>query len=148
MQIRLEPESLGTVRLRITVENGAVTTRVVAENPETHRLLERNAPMLRASLEQSGLSVERIEVAQTHSSERQGHTGSQQSQQQNNPQQGSQPGFQQNAGGETHRESHQSRHSYTANAQQQQHQQTRDEMQETPRSWMANRKFGRREYTA
>lgn len=60
--IRLTPESLGPVRIRLDVGEGRVTAKFEAATDGARRLLEANLDGLRASLEARGLTVERLDI--------------------------------------------------------------------------------------
>lgn len=70
--IRLVPESLGQVDVRLTLDSGVLTARLWANNHEARQLLEQHAGQLRASLEESGVRVDRVVVAR-ETSERHGY---------------------------------------------------------------------------
>ena len=61
--IRLVPESLGQVDIRLVVENGVLSARMWAKSEDTRTLLERHANQLRATLEEGGVRVDRVTVA-------------------------------------------------------------------------------------
>jgi flagellar hook-length control protein FliK len=57
-EIRLDPPELGRINVRLDVDrDGKVTSRVVADRPETLDILQRSAPELERSLQQSGLKT-------------------------------------------------------------------------------------------
>jgi hypothetical protein len=60
--LRLMPESLGRVTIRLSVEGGAVTAVLSPATEPARALLEGTSDDLRAALEARGLRVERIEV--------------------------------------------------------------------------------------
>jgi hypothetical protein len=62
--IRLHPEALGRVNLRIVVDQSAVSARFEASTPEAHALLERSVESLRSALEAKGLRVRQLEIEQ------------------------------------------------------------------------------------
>ncbi len=61
--IRLTPEHLGQVDVRLVLDEGVLSARLWASEPETRALLERNASQLRATLEESGIRVDRVAVS-------------------------------------------------------------------------------------
>ncbi len=67
--LRLHPAALGTVRIRVQVEEGAVSAKVEAATREARELLTESAPLLRAGLEARGLEVTRLEVVGPETSE-------------------------------------------------------------------------------
>lgn len=63
MQIRLNPDWLGEVKVEMTVREGSVSARLEAENETARELLSGSLDRLRATLEQRGLRVEKLEIA-------------------------------------------------------------------------------------
>ncbi|MEX2415313.1 MAG: flagellar hook-length control protein FliK [Paenibacillaceae bacterium] len=63
-KISLVPEHLGQVDVRISVLNGQITAHFIAESAQARDLLELQLPQLRASLQQQGLQVDKLEVDQ------------------------------------------------------------------------------------
>ena len=61
--IRLSPEHLGQVDVRLVLDEGVLSARLWASEPETRTLLERHASQLRATLEESGVRVDRVTVS-------------------------------------------------------------------------------------
>lgn len=68
MNIQLQPESLGKLNLKVAVENGLVTARLVAESQSVGRLIEGSLGQLKQALHEQGLRFDRIEVAVGESS--------------------------------------------------------------------------------
>ena len=62
MQIRLDPPSLGDLRIQMTVINGAVSAELRPSSAQAHTLLAADLASLRQALEAQGLSVERLSV--------------------------------------------------------------------------------------
>ena len=62
MTMRLAPESLGALTVRVGVEGGVVSARFEAASAEARELLDTSLSALRTSLEAKGLSVERLQV--------------------------------------------------------------------------------------
>ncbi|OAB61192.1 hypothetical protein AY599_00865 [Leptolyngbya valderiana BDU 20041] len=60
--LRLRPESLGQLSVRVRVEQNQVTATFEARHAEAKRMLEGSRDALRQQLESRGLTVERIEV--------------------------------------------------------------------------------------
>lgn len=60
--LRLNPESLGHVKISLSLEESRVWARFEAANPETRQLLTQHADSLRQALEARGLSVEHITI--------------------------------------------------------------------------------------
>ncbi len=62
IRIRLEPPSLGTVRMNISTQGETVRTVIVAENPTVKQVIENNLAQLRDSMQGQGLKVESFTV--------------------------------------------------------------------------------------
>lgn len=62
MKIELYPEFLGKLTIKIMVEEGAVTAKFITDNHQVKQMLDANLNMLRQSLENQGMRVERAEV--------------------------------------------------------------------------------------
>ncbi|MGI9012755.1 MAG: flagellar hook-length control protein FliK [Phycisphaerales bacterium] len=60
--LRLDPPELGQVRVQLAVHNSNVSVNIQAATQQAHALLREHLPMLTQSLEQHGLSVERLNV--------------------------------------------------------------------------------------
>jgi len=67
-RVVLEPPSLGTVRLDITVRDRVVLADVQTQTREAANLVARHVGLLRQALERQGLTVERVDVAAEESS--------------------------------------------------------------------------------
>jgi flagellar hook-length control protein FliK len=63
-KISLVPEHLGQVDVKISVINGQITAHFMAESAHARDLLELQLPQLRASLQQQGLQVDKLNVEQ------------------------------------------------------------------------------------
>ena len=63
--LRLTPPELGTLRIQMSIAEGVVSAQFTATSEQTQLLLERGLPMLRASLEQQGLTVDKLAVQVT-----------------------------------------------------------------------------------
>ncbi|MFQ5450402.1 MAG: flagellar hook-length control protein FliK [Nitrospinaceae bacterium] len=62
IRIRLEPPSLGTVRMNITTSGDSVRTVIVADNHTVKQIIENNFTQLRDSLNGQGLKVDDFTV--------------------------------------------------------------------------------------
>ncbi|RMH60022.1 MAG: flagellar hook-length control protein FliK [Candidatus Hydrogenedentota bacterium] len=60
--IRLQPEFLGKVELKVVVENGKATVRMTAENPSVRQIIADNVQDLRRNLTELGLEIETVIV--------------------------------------------------------------------------------------
>lgn len=65
MTLRLNPASLGNMRIEMSIRQGAVSARIEASTQQAQQLLMRNMTQLRSALEGRGLSVERLQVTFT-----------------------------------------------------------------------------------
>jgi flagellar hook-length control protein FliK len=63
MRMHLEPESLGTLVLKISVEDGKMNARIEVKNPEVQNVIEANLVKLKDSLAERGIHVERVDVS-------------------------------------------------------------------------------------
>lgn len=62
VQLRLSPESLGAIKVEMTIARGSVAATLQASTPEARELLTRNIETLRSALEAKGLNVERLSI--------------------------------------------------------------------------------------
>ena len=62
VQIRLDPPSLGTVRLNITTVGDSVRTMIIAENHAVKQTIENNFNQLRDAMSEQGLKVDSFSV--------------------------------------------------------------------------------------
>ncbi|MBK7294567.1 MAG: flagellar hook-length control protein FliK [Holophagaceae bacterium] len=60
--LRLRPETLGPVKIELSMEDGRMNARLESSNPAARELLGASLDHLRGALEARGLSVDRIEV--------------------------------------------------------------------------------------
>jgi len=63
-KITLNPESLGQVDVKLTLQNGMLTAHFTAETKTGKELLDNQMSQLRTALMNQGLQVERLEVSQ------------------------------------------------------------------------------------
>jgi flagellar hook-length control protein FliK len=66
LQLRLSPPELGSIKLELLVERGALTARIEAESTVTRKVLLDNLPALRERLAQQEIRVERFDVDVRH----------------------------------------------------------------------------------
>jgi len=69
MNLRLDPPELGELRVQMSITQNHVTATFHAETAEAQALLVRSLGMLRTALEQQGLTVDRLHVQHTPSSQ-------------------------------------------------------------------------------
>lgn len=62
VSLRLEPETLGVVRIQMRLEEGVLSARLMAESHAVKEALEAGLPRLREALAQQGLSLEHLRV--------------------------------------------------------------------------------------
>jgi flagellar hook-length control protein FliK len=62
MQMQLKPEHLGQLNLQIVVDNGVVTAKFQAENPQVKHMLEASMHQLKQDLQAQGLKVQQVDV--------------------------------------------------------------------------------------
>ncbi len=61
--IRLSPESLGALRIHMTIANGEVSVRMETINDRAQQMLVQSLPALRESLESKGLTVNELRIS-------------------------------------------------------------------------------------
>jgi hypothetical protein len=61
--LRLQPESLGQLRVSVTMQGNTVAARFEARSEQARDLLDRSLATLRSSLEERGLHVDRLHVS-------------------------------------------------------------------------------------
>jgi len=85
MEVALNPENLGKVSLLVSVRNGVVTAKLVAENEQVKKALEGQLNILKENMENQGLKVDAIEVTiQSNAFQGQEHFNGSRQQQQTN----------------------------------------------------------------
>jgi flagellar hook-length control protein FliK len=62
IRLRLHPPELGSLRLELTIHNGAMTARLEAETETARNLIVENLPALRQRLAEHDIRVERFDV--------------------------------------------------------------------------------------
>ena len=62
ISLQLVPESLGRVRVKLTVTDGILSGRIVVQNDETRALIQGNIVKLQENLEQQGIPVSKFLV--------------------------------------------------------------------------------------
>ena len=60
--MRLDPPSLGTIRMEVSMEEGRVTVQIQAVSESARALLRGSLDVLRSAMEERGLAVERLVV--------------------------------------------------------------------------------------
>ncbi len=81
IKISLKPEALGEVMLKVTIEQGKVSTQMEVQQPQIKAVIEANLQVLRDSLSSKGLVVDKIDIstAQYSLNEKSSHQGQQRS---------------------------------------------------------------------
>jgi|GEM_PF-4400131 len=64
--IHLKPDFLGSIHLKISIEDHHVLARILTENPVTKEIIEANSHQLKLSLLEHGLKVDRFSVFVGH----------------------------------------------------------------------------------
>lgn len=67
-RISLNPEHLGQVDIKLTMQNGQLVAQFMTRTSEARELIDQQMAQLRAALTAQGLQVEKIEVSQSSSS--------------------------------------------------------------------------------
>ncbi|MGM0462300.1 MAG: flagellar hook-length control protein FliK [Fibrobacterota bacterium] len=62
IQLKLKPERLGEVQIRLSVQNDVVTARIDVENQQVRQIVENNFQALRDSLQDHNLSAGNLDV--------------------------------------------------------------------------------------
>ncbi len=62
MRIRLDPPELGSLQIEVGRVNGQIIARIEVDNPQARALVFEQLQLLRDSLQQQGLRVDRLEV--------------------------------------------------------------------------------------
>ncbi|MFB3785321.1 MAG: flagellar hook-length control protein FliK [bacterium] len=63
VSLRLVPESLGHIVVRMTLENNLLSAQISAEKHATRALLEQNITALRSAFDDQGIRVERLTIS-------------------------------------------------------------------------------------
>ena len=69
VKIELAPEGLGSIQLKVKVDNGQVNVSILAENQDTKRLLESRLGDLKSGLEAQKLNLDQVRVEMTERSQ-------------------------------------------------------------------------------
>ncbi|WP_181704779.1 flagellar hook-length control protein FliK [Chthonobacter rhizosphaerae] len=62
MEIQLQPEALGSVRVELRAAGDRLAVRIIADNQETARLLEADSSALTRRLETAGYAADRLQI--------------------------------------------------------------------------------------
>lgn len=63
VEIKLQPEHLGKVKIELSVENNNVTAKIVSDSEAAKQLIESNFNQLKSSLEEQGVKIAGFEVS-------------------------------------------------------------------------------------
>ncbi len=63
VRIQLKPEYLGKIHLRISLEEGILTARLLVENNQVGHMLENNLNQLRQQLQEQGLKFQQLQMS-------------------------------------------------------------------------------------
>lgn len=62
MTIQLKPEQLGSLNIKMVVEDGKMQAQFVTDRPEVKELIERNADLLKAKMSEVGIEINAFSV--------------------------------------------------------------------------------------
>ena len=62
MELQLQPEALGTVKIHMTAKEGVITAQFTTENESVKAVIEAQAVQLKENLNNQGIKVEAVEV--------------------------------------------------------------------------------------
>ena len=62
VQMILQPEGLGTVTIKISMERGGLAVHLAVDNQAGRDLVQNNWPQLQSALEQRGLTVQSLQL--------------------------------------------------------------------------------------
>jgi len=62
-RIKLEPESLGSIKIHLVTEDSSVSARIVVDNLTTKQIVQANLNQLKESLSQQGLNLEKCDIS-------------------------------------------------------------------------------------
>ncbi|GAB6137652.1 flagellar hook-length control protein FliK [Halanaerobaculum tunisiense] len=68
--LQLEPKSLGKLQIKLGLDNGTMTAKILTENSNVKDLLDGNLGQLKAALDQKDLQIEQLEVSVSHEEEK------------------------------------------------------------------------------
>lgn len=63
IKIKLKPDSLGKLTIRLVMENGEITARFIAENQRVKETIESNFTELKDALNQKGINIQNLSVS-------------------------------------------------------------------------------------
>ncbi len=84
IEMKLNPEHLGKVGIKLITENGSLKGTFTVENETVKHAIEQNLVILRQQLEESGIKIDKIEVALMGTGEENGFTDKENEQRQFN----------------------------------------------------------------
>jgi flagellar hook-length control protein FliK len=62
LMVHIKPPELGKVQMKLSMENGKLTAKFAVDNEKVLQMLENNRVTLTRQLEQTGLSIENIDI--------------------------------------------------------------------------------------
>jgi flagellar hook-length control protein FliK len=74
VKIKLTPEALGDLMIKITMERGIVNARAIVENPVVKQIIESNLFELKENLKSQGINFDKFEVLVGEDSKEQNHS--------------------------------------------------------------------------
>lgn len=93
ISIKLEQSELGKVKADVTLRDGSLHARLIADSPAVYQLLKDKAPELQGTLRKLGLNVDQITIAVGGSENNEFSLGTSSGQQQQSQQEQALPGF-------------------------------------------------------
>lgn len=63
IKIKVKPEDLGDITLKVATQNGIVTAKFIAENQKIKEIIESNLNILKDSLSEQGLNISQLSVS-------------------------------------------------------------------------------------
>lgn len=61
--MQLEPDFLGKIQMKVGLDNGTVTARILAESSQVKELLDGNLAKLKSTLQQKGIEIDQFDVS-------------------------------------------------------------------------------------
>lgn len=62
LELQLHPQELGTIAVTLTSRNGEVSAHIKADSEQTVEMLNKQAELIKANLEEQGIRIDKIEV--------------------------------------------------------------------------------------
>jgi flagellar hook-length control protein FliK len=62
LEVKLMPESLGKLTIKVTMEEGKLSANIEVKNTEVRQIIETNLVKMRDELNQNGINLEKINI--------------------------------------------------------------------------------------